>query len=164
MSDDKPQYADKSPLGWEVNSKEWRKFTRHVGDSWARDDETIRFELQRAMREYCYCESDLAATERQLRSELGVHKYQSLPGEYAPVSINPKSKRKIGIRVFDTLQNDFRGFVDDRLNGSGPTRYYSANDGHTTYGEALNAAIAEYRQGGRSARVLELAQRFVNNE
>ena len=153
--------ASRSPLGWAIPSDDWGKFVDYVTEEWGENTEHVRFALERAMIEFLDLDDDLAEAERLLRGHLDVRGLSSSTAEVLKREIDPENKRKIGIRVRDVVQDRFRSFVAEEFNGGHTARYATYTESHTTYGEALTAAINEYRDGGAGRRLKSFAEDIV---
>ena len=153
--------ASRSPLGWAIPSDDWGKFVDYVTEEWGENTEHVRFALERAMIEFLELDDDLAEAERLLRGHLDVRGLSSSTAEVLKREIDPENKRKIGIRVRDVVQDRFRSFVAEEFNGGHTARYATYTESHTTYGEALTAAINEYRDGGAGRRLKSFAEDIV---
>jgi len=154
-------YASRSPLGWAIPSDDWEKFVAYVTDEWGENTEHVRFALERAMIEFLELDDDLAEAERLLRDHLDVRGLSSSTAEALKRDVDPEDKLKIGVRVRDVLQDRFRSFVAEEFNGGKTARYATYTQSHTTYGEALTAAINEYRDGGAGRRLKSFAEDIV---
>jgi hypothetical protein len=153
--------AGRSQLGWAVPAADWEEFLGYVDQEWGSRGPNVRFELERAMAEFIDRDGDLADTEALLRDALEVRALSSSTVSVPSRDVDPENKRKVGYRVRESLKEEFTDFVDTRLNGDSATNGEGSTS-HTTYSEALRAAINAYRDGGTSRRVRDLAEAVVS--
>lgn len=153
--------SGRSQLGWSVPAQDWERFETYVREKWGDDGAHVRFELEKAMEEFIERDGDLAEAESLLQEAVGLSELSSSTEETITRDVSPENKRQVGYRVREVLKDEFTTFVAEEFNDGTSGRYGGLSDSHVSYGEALAAAINEYRDGGRGRRVRELVEATI---
>jgi hypothetical protein len=156
--------ASRSSLGWQIPADEWDAFVSSVGAEWSDDAETVRYELERAMINFIDTDDDLVAAEKLLRDARDVRELSSSTADALTRDVDREQKQLIGVRVRDDVQDSFRAYVSKAFNDGMVARYSNINGSHTTYADALTAALSEYRDGGTGRRIRALAEEVITGE
>lgn len=150
--------SGRSQLGWCVPADDWESFLDYVVEKWGAKDPHVRFELEMAMIEFVDRDSNLAEVESRLREAVGQCGLSSSTEEVLTREVSPRNKRQIGYRIRQPLKDEFKAFVDTEFNNGDNGQYAELTNSHISYGEALAAAINDYRDGGRGRRIRELVE------
>lgn len=127
-------------LGWRVPRTEWDQFVAYVEEKWGELGPYLRFEMEKAMREFLDQDEKLAKAEALLRKHLDSMGLSS-SSTTVPSDIDHSDTVKLGQRINADLKTEFAGFSDEHYQDS--------------YGAVLARALNAYRKGGRARRLLE---------
>ena len=125
-------------LNWRVPAPAWEAFTEWVAENRPQTEGYLRYEIERAMREYVDADGHAAAIETLLDEHTaGVSSSTVVPDD----NWRGVATTKLGYRVDAALKDQFAGFANE-------------HDARS-YGVALGRALSEYVDGGRMRRVRE---------
>jgi hypothetical protein len=139
--------VDRVQLGWRVPTDAWEQFEEQITDKWGVQGGYLRFELERAMREFLDEDGLLATVEDLLKEYTDLQGLSSSTAVVATERYRGADTRKVSHRVNADLKAKFKQFADEH--------------GASSYGRLLAAALDSYSDGGRARRILDDVRRLV---
>ncbi len=139
--------VDRAQLGWRAPVSVWERFETFVAEKHGAEGPYLRFEMERAMREWLDEDGLAAEAEALLREHTDLGGLSSSTASAVGTTRYQGETRKLNHRINADLKERFAIFADE-------------HDARS-YGRALAAALDAYCDGGRARRVLDDVQRLV---